>query len=110
MLFGRFRDLSHQGRPEKAERHHKDEGRHQIHQWDRFDLGHSEASRHRQDTAAGREICEHGRGQHTGQQLTGTKDDEQDDDLRNGDRTDGRTQRRSEDHCGEEVQHRFRHQ
>ena len=46
VLFGRFRDLSHQGRPEKAERHHKDEGRHQIHQWDRFDLGHPEASRH----------------------------------------------------------------
>ena len=44
-------NLPHQGGPQPAERHHEDEGRHEVDQRNRFDLGHPETCRKGQDTA-----------------------------------------------------------
>ena len=79
----------HQARPKCAERHHKDECRHQVHQRDGFDLRHSEARRHGQNAAAGGQVRKHGGGQHTGQQFAHSEHKEQDDHLGQRDSADG---------------------
>ena len=48
----------HQARPKCAERHHKDECRHQVHQRDGFDLRHPEACRHGQNAYKKRETMQ----------------------------------------------------
>ena len=79
----------HQARPKCAERHHKDECRHEVHQRDGFDLRHPEARRHGQNAAAGGQVRKHGGGQHTGQQFAYSEHKEQDDHLGQRDSADG---------------------
>ena len=101
---------AHQGAPQPAERHDQYQCRHQVYQRQGLDLGHTEACRHGQDAAAGGQVCKHGGGQHTSQQLACAKDAQQDDALGQRDGTDGFPQAGGKDHGRKAIQHRLGHE